>query len=36
MASWEYTEFLIRSRFGTVDDMFDHRTVNPREAQAGH
>ena len=26
---WDYTDFLIRSRFGTVDDIFDHRTVNP-------
>ena len=29
MGNWDYTEVLIRSRFGTVDDMLDHRTVNP-------
>ena len=29
MGSWDYTEVSIRSRFGTVDGMLDHRTVNP-------
>ena len=32
---WDYTEVLIRSCFGTVNDILDYRTGNPVGGAAG-